>query len=350
MATYTPQEYANMHYIYGECRGNGRAAARLYRERYPRATRYPDHRVIINVHRSLCDGRFPNQVAGEGRPVNDFIRDEVLEAVSANPSISVRGIEADTGIPKSTAHSILQKEEYHPYHVQRVQSLLPRDYPSRVAFCETILQKHREDENFIDKILWSDESTFKKDGYMNLHNLHEWHVENPHLMREDRSQYRFKVNMWTGILCGNIIGPFEMPENLTGESYLNFLQNDLPNLLEETPPDMWFQHDGCPAHFRVSVREFLDEQYPNRWIGRSGTIPWPARSPDLNPLDFFFWGTMKELVYAKPINDIADLREKITQAVQVIRQKSYSRNIKRSFLRRVRACIAAGGQHFEHLL
>ncbi|KAF9419654.1 hypothetical protein HW555_003932 [Spodoptera exigua] len=64
--------------------------------------------------KSLCDGRFPNQVAGEGRPVNDFIRDEVLEAVSANPSISVRGIEADTGIPKSTAHSILQKEEYHP--------------------------------------------------------------------------------------------------------------------------------------------------------------------------------------------------------------------------------------------
>lgn len=350
MSTYTPQEYANMHYIYGECRGNGRAAARLYRERYPGASRYPDHRVFINVHRSLCEGRFPNEVFSEGRPNIEPYHEEVLQAVLENPSTSVREIEINTGIPKSTAHRILQEQEYHPYHVRRVQSLLPRDYPDRIAFCESMLQKHRADPQFLDKIMWSDESTFKKDGYINLHNLHEWHIENPHLTREDRSQYRFKVNMWTGILNGNIIGPFEMPENLTGESYLNFLQNNLPNLLVDTPPDMWFQHDGCPAHFRVSVREFLDEQYPNRWIGRSGAISWPARSPDLNPLDYFFWGTMKDLVYSKPIENMDDLRYKITEAVQHIRAKNYSRNIKRSLLRRLRACIAAGGQHFEHLL
>lgn len=56
--------------------------------------------------------------------------------------------------------------------------------------------------DFLNKVLWTDESTFKRDGYLNLHNLHAWHTENPHLMREDRSQYQFKVNMWTGILNG----------------------------------------------------------------------------------------------------------------------------------------------------
>jgi len=34
-----------------------------------------------------------------------------------------------------------------------------------------------------------------------------------------------------------------------------------------------------------------------RWIGRGGPIPWPPRSPDLNSLDFFFWGYLKETVY-----------------------------------------------------
>lgn len=169
-----------------------------------------------------------------------------------------------------------------------------------------MIQKHREDPQHLEKILWADESTFKKDGYMNLHNLHEWHIQNPNLMREDRSQYHFKVNMWTGILNGKVIGPFEIPEVLNGEIYLDFLVNHLPNLLADVPlnilRDMWFQQNGCPAHYSRSVREHLNEVYPGRWIGRSGTISWPARSPDLNPLDFFYWGAVKEKVYVFKTN------------------------------------------------
>lgn len=351
---YTSQEYANMHLIYGECRCNASAAARLYRERYPNLERYPDHRVFVNVHRSLTEGgHFPNQIQAGGRPVFPF-QEEVLQEVARDRSISVRGIEERTGIPKSTAHRILQRTEMHPFHVQRVQSLLPRDYQERISFCRTMLQRHNENPQFIQKILWSDESTFKKDGYMNLHNYHEWHVENPHLMREDRSQYRFKVNLWTGILNGKIIGPIELPENLNGTNYLHFLREDLPTLLEDVPladlRDMWFQQDGCPAHFAVQVRDFLDQEYPGRWIGRSGTISWPARSPDLNPLDFFYWGVLKEKVYSKPIENVADLRERISQAAEAINSRRYARLISRSFLRRCRACIEADGKQFEHLL
>jgi hypothetical protein len=37
-------------------------------------------------------------------------------------------------------------------------------------------------------------------------------------------------------------------------------------------------------HFSRNVREILDNQYPQRWIGRGGPHHWPARSPDLNHL------------------------------------------------------------------
>ncbi|UYV72787.1 hypothetical protein LAZ67_10000711 [Cordylochernes scorpioides] len=40
-----------------------------------------------------------------------------------------------------------------------------------------------------------------------------------------------------------------------------------------------------------------------QWIGRRGPIEFPARSPDLTPLDFFLWGTVKDGVYKrKPRN------------------------------------------------
>ena len=35
-------------------------------------------------------------------------------------------------------------------------------------------------------------------------------------------------------------------------------------------------------------------------IGQGGPVPWPARSPDLNPLDFWLWGHLKAMVYAAP--------------------------------------------------
>lgn len=217
-----------------------------------------------------------------------------------------------------------------------------------------MLEKMNEDPQFFNKILWSDESTLKRDGYMNLHNLHSWQLENPFVCREDRSQYQFKINYWTGIINGKIIGPFELAGNLTGESYLNFLQNDLPNLLAEVPEELrdtyWLQNDGCPAHYAVAVRAYLNETYPNRWIGRLGPILWPPRSPDLNPLDFFYWGCLKEEVYRQPITSLEVLRARVQAAANKINDRRHARFLRRSFIRRCRACIRMGGRQFEHLL
>ncbi|PNF41896.1 hypothetical protein B7P43_G15539, partial [Cryptotermes secundus] len=84
---------------------------------------------------------------------------------------------------------------------------------------------------------------------------------------------------------------------LTGDIYLKFLQETLPELLKAVPlevhREMWFQHDGAPAHCTEVVREYLDETFGNRWIGRGGLITWPPRSSYLTPLKIFLWGTCK---------------------------------------------------------
>lgn len=56
----------------------------------------------------------------------------------------------------------------------------------------------------------------------------------------------------------------------------------------------YFQQDGAPPppHYALLVRQFLDEQVEGRWIGRHGGIEWRAQTPDLNHLDFFFYGAI----------------------------------------------------------
>ncbi|KAJ8910271.1 hypothetical protein NQ315_014005, partial [Exocentrus adspersus] len=104
----------------------------------------------------------------------------------------------------------------------------------------------------------------------------------------------FIVNVWAG-KCGEyVIGPHFLEENLTGNGYLQFLQNDLLPLQRHIPPDdlnsEWFQHDGAPAHSKLAAREYLNCLYPDTWIGRGSPIPWAPRSPDLSCLVFSLWG------------------------------------------------------------
>lgn len=349
-SSYTQREYAEMHLIYGEAGQSSRAAAILYRERFP-DRRHPHHEMFTRVHNSYMEGRLPGQRGG-GRPqVVD--EDIVLQEREQDPTTSVRAIQRRTGIAKSTVHSVLKRHGYHPFHVRRVQTLLTRDYVPRVQFCRRMLEMHREDPNFFNKVLWSDESACRKDGYLNLHNLHSWQLENPYVSREDRSQYQFKINLWCGIFNGQIVGPVELPPTLNANNYLEFLRETLPTLLENVPSElrevMWFQNDGCPAHYGREVRACLDEAFPGRWIGRLGPILWPPRSPDLNPLDFFYWGAMKDKVYEKPIQNDSELRSRVNIAARKISEISL-RRLKSSFLRRCRACIRAQGKQFEHLL
>lgn len=198
----------------------------------------------------------------------------------------------------------------------------------------------------------TDESCFTRDGAVNFHNSHVWAEENPRAFRQCRYQQRFSLNMWAGIVNNTLIGPYELPTRLNGNTYLQFLQEVLPGLLEEVPlnvrRELWFLHDGCPAHFDRAVRNHLDNTFPRRWIGRGGPVPWPPRSPDLNPLDFFLWGFLKERVYTTEVENIDELRHRIYVASEELRQQ-FPR-LAGNWIRRAHTCLEVQGQHFEHLL
>lgn len=90
---------------------------------------------------------------------------------------------------------------------------------------------------------------------------------------------------------------------------MQFLEDELPPLLdelgfpEEVRYNLIFMQDGAPPHYAAAVRNFLNQEYPNAWIGRGGPIAWPPRSPDLNACDYFLWGHMKDIIYKEVIDD-----------------------------------------------
>jgi hypothetical protein len=148
-----------------------------------------------------------------------------------------------------------------------------------------------------------------------------------------------------------MVGPYLLPNRLNGPAYCVSLQEVLPVLLEDVPlavrRDMWFQHDGAAAYFSAQTQQHLNTQFPDRWLGRGGPELWPARLPDLNPLDFFLWEHLKEIVYRDPPTDVEDLTAKFHVAVATI-DADVLRRVQANIPRRAVARRRMHGEHCEH--
>ena len=145
-----------------------------------------------------------------------------------------------------------------------------------------------ESANLINKILFSEEAIFHTCEKVNQHNCHIWADEKPpNFLEWERDTP--KVNVWLGMNQSEVYGPFFFAEAMvTGPVYLDMIEQFLkPQLLTDGILDtVVFQQDGALCHYAKIVRDYLDRRFPVRWIGRGGTQPWAACSPDLTP--FFF--------------------------------------------------------------
>ncbi|GBN14641.1 hypothetical protein AVEN_39551-1 [Araneus ventricosus] len=187
--------------------------------------------------------------------------------------------------------------------MQLVQQLKPSDLSIRFNFAVDMLHRIDVENDFLERIIFTDEATFHVSDHINKHNTRKWGSENPHFIVETVRDSP-KVNVWCGLMAGRVIGPFFFAEStVTKEVYLDMLQLfAIPQISHI--PDIFWQQDGAPPHWGKIVRSYLDTQFPQRWIGRDGPLACPPRSPDLTPLDFFLWGYVKDKVFASKLTKI----------------------------------------------
>lgn len=279
--------------------------------------------------------------------------DVVLNALETTSSdlgcTSTRNIEAATAIPQRSVHRILRNAlQLFPYRLSTQQHLEPSDFDARLQFANWML----DEMDRIPNILFSDECHFYLDGDINPKNCVIWNSCKPNVI-VTKPLHSEKVTVWMGVAKDFITRPYFFVGSVNGESYLNMLKEHvLPELRRiRKVRSCIFMQDGAPPHIANPVKQFLVDHFgQQRVISRHFSQPWPARSPDLNPCDFWLWGDLQSKVYhcQKP-QDLEELKRRICFAASQITTETMSAAID-NFQLRLQALFEQNGGHFQHLL
>ena len=99
--------------------------------------------------------------------------------------------------------------------------------------------------------------------------------------------------------------------------YLQILRQQIEPLIDDVPlmelGYKFFQQDEAPPYNAEIISNFLAANFDNNWIANRGPTLWPARSPDLTPMDFYLWGRLKDLIFKLPMNSRQELEAAVVQ-------------------------------------
>ena len=137
---------------------------------------------------------------------------------------------------------------------------------------------------------------------------------------------------------------FNPGENVTAAVYLDVLRRVVKPWVGAHYQGklVTWQQDSAPAHKAKTVQRFCKEGFSSFW----STEEWSPNSPDLNPLDFFFWGYVEAKACAVPHSSVTSLKAAIAQVFATVPKTSVIRTCQ-SFRRRLERVIEADGGHIE---
>ena len=193
----------------------------------------------------------------------------------------------------------------------------------RATFARHFLQEIRDSTISLRNVIFSDEATFYLDGCLHTRNVRNYQKRGTlHSgIRECMVNPAFhskKLTVWAALLDGKVFGPYSIEKIINARLYRAILTLFLTDLRVQgfDPKRLTFQQDGASPHTSYESIQFLDRLFhrtisarPSQYVG--DYIDWPSRSPDINPLDYFFWNYIKEKVYRHPPQTISQLRDKI---------------------------------------
>jgi hypothetical protein len=152
------------------------------------------------------------------------------------------------------------------------------------------------------------------------------------------------VMVWGCMLWDGVGWAAKIDGRMNADLYVSILEDELKNTVEYygfNTNDFIFQQDNDPKHTSKKAKAwFQNNQYQ--------VLPWPAQSPDLNPIEHL-WDYLKRRLeeYEIPPKGMLELWERIEREWEAI-PASECQKLIQSMPRRIEAVIKAKGGYTKY--
>lgn len=208
----------------------------------------------------------------------------------------------------------------------KVSKLYPDDPARRLKFATT----NTDDPKLC---IFSDEKMFDCNDHGHLY---QWVQEGQTPLGREFERWSPKVHVWGCIGIGIKKLVFLPTGSITSEVYKRYVlsRHVVPMMLTDRRP-LIFQQDGAKSHTAHAITNYLKRK-------RISVMEnWPARSPDLNPIENLWAILARDVAHLGPVDD-ASLRTCVQTAWDSIPQSTID-NFVLSFKRRKLDVIRAKG-------
>ena len=267
---------------------------------------------------------------------------DVENLVSQFPKMSLKMISGECQISRTLAGKVLKEDlGRKPYKIPIYHQIKPGDYQKRVEFAEWFLKIPQKKSEYL---IVSDEAYFYLTESLNKQNNRSWDIERP-TDGIEKPLHSEKLLVFCAISATKIYGPYYFSTSVNQHNYLEMLKVWFwpKHLRTSEYKKYYFQQDGTPPHTSNIVQEWLTSKFGQKFLAK-GT--WPARSPDLNPCDYFLWGYLKDRVYKPMPKTLYDLKVNIEREIRNI-EPDVLKSTFLNFRKRLNLIIEAKGGHIE---
>ena len=274
-----------------------------------------------------------------------------------HPMHSVAEAAVVLDIPKSTIYHILRnKTKMKPYKIMLSQKLTVLQKEQRLALCQWILEQSDET---LSQVIFRDDKWFQLSQHPNRQNTRYWSFTKPEFVYDVKTLHVAKCMAFVIVVEGEAHLFWHVDENdknvkVDTDQYIESVLATIEHLdFRKLHSTYIWQQDGASCHTAKKTLAFLKRIFKDRiisrWANIEGMPEWSANSPDLNPLDFCFWGMAMAEVWKQKPKTIAELKKVVEDFFNSL-GPDFIKKCVLNIRKRAQLCVQEQGGHFEHLL